>query len=97
MSRECYEELGRPSFRVNDRSDAAEEVTYAAERHGVRFRTLFPTSYERMPAEGAWPLGGYGWYGVGTVFGDGFYHLFQSRFGDNAQLFVKRCEEILDG
>lgn len=34
MSKACYERLGRPSFRVNARSDAAEEVSYTAERKG---------------------------------------------------------------
>lgn len=97
ITRSCYERLGKPSFRVNARSDAGEEVSYAAECRGLRYRTLFPTHYEREPDVGVWPLGNYGWFGVGTVFDGQVYHLFQGRLEANWQLFEKRCDEVVAG
>ncbi len=93
----AYARLGRPSFMPNKRGDVAEALSFIAERRGIRYRTLFPTCFEREPREGAWPLGSYGLYGVGTVFADRVYHLFQSRYGDNAALFVRRCDELIAG
>lgn len=93
----CYEKLGRPSFLETRRADVAEELTFAAERIGLRFKTLFPKSYERAPVEGVWRLGSYGHYGIGTVFDGGVYHLFQSRLAANVDLFVTRCEEVVAG
>lgn len=97
MSRRCYEELGRPTFCADLRRDSGEAVSYAAEAAGVRYRTLFPTHWEREATGGAWSLGSYGWYGVGTVFGGDVYHLFEGRRQANVELFVRRCQEVLDG
>jgi len=55
------------------------------------------TRYEKTPAEGCWPLASYGYYGIGTVFEDQIYHLFQSRTAENIELFVKRCNELIQG
>lgn len=97
VARECWEKLGRPSFTETRRGDTTEEFTYRAEEAGVRYRCLFPTTFEREPVEGIWPLAGYGYYGIGTTYDDTVYHLFQSRIGNNMDLFVKRCHEIVDG
>ncbi len=97
ITRACYERLGKPSFRKTRRADVAENVSYKAEKLGIRYRTLFPTHFEREPREGCWPLASYGLYGVGTVFADSIYHLFQGRFADNRELFIKRCEEVMAG
>ena len=75
----------------------AEEVSYIAEDFGVRYRCLYPSTFEREPVEGVWPLGNYGYYGVGTTFDNTVYHLYQGRMGNNIQLFVDRCKEIVDG
>ena len=97
ITKSCYERLGRPSFTATPRGDVAEELSYRAEQLGIRYRTIYPTCFEREPQEGIWPLGSYGYYGVGTVFGDSIYHLYQGRIGSNADLFVQRCNEIIDG
>ena len=52
---------------------------------------------EREAREGVWPLGSYGYFGIGTVFDDSVYHLFQSRWADNADLFVRRSNEVMAG
>lgn len=96
IAKECWEKLGKPSFTESRRGDVAEEVTYAAEERGMRYRCLYPTTFEREPVEGIWPLGNYGYYGIGTTFNDTVYHLYQGRMGTNLQLFIERCEEIVD-
>lgn len=94
----CYKQLGSPSFNsIAGKSDVAENLCYIAEQQGVRYRTLFPTCFEREPIEGIWRLSSYGYYGVGTVFADSVYHLFQSRLSSNVELFIKRCEQVIQG
>ncbi|ABR74736.1 hypothetical protein CBG46_09250 [Actinobacillus succinogenes] len=97
ISADCYKRMGCPSFRLNDRSDVAEELAYRAEKLGIPYRTLYPTHYERPPLEGIWRLGSYGYYGVGTVFAESVYHLFQSRFEQNVKLFLQHCDDVIAG
>ncbi|MDG2938792.1 hypothetical protein P7M32_06130 [Bisgaard Taxon 10/6] len=96
MATDCYKRMGFPSFKLNDRSDVAEEVAYRAEKLGVPYRALYPTHYEREPLEGIWRLGNYGYYGIGTVFAGSIYHLFQSRFEQNVKLFLQHCDEVIN-
>ena len=97
ISTKVYEKLGRPNFWETRRSDTAEEICYIAEEQGVRYRALFPTYFEKAPTEGVWPLGNLGYYGIGTVFDNSIYHLYQSRMAENIELFVKRCDEVIEG
>lgn len=96
IHKECWEQL-QTSFAESRRGDVAEEVTYAAEARGIRYRCLYPTTFEREPVEGVWPLGNYGYYGIGTTFENTVYHLYQGRMGNNLQLFIDRCKEIVEG
>lgn len=96
ISTDCYKRMGYPSFRLNDRADVAEELAYRAEKLGIPYRTLYPTHYENVPLEGIWRLGNYGYYGIGTVFAESVYHLFQSRFEQNVKLFLRHCEEVVN-
>jgi hypothetical protein len=99
--REAWTRIGKPSFLETfpqgGRSDVAEEVSYRAEERGLRYKALYPTHFEREPVEGAWHLGNYGIYGVGSHFEGGVYHLYQGRFGNNSDLFVQRCADIVEG
>lgn len=97
ITKSCYKKLGSPSFLENKRSDVAEELSYIAEEKGIRYRTLFPTMYEKAPKEGCWPLASYGFYGIGTIFDHKIYHLFQSRTAENITLFVERCNNVING
>lgn len=97
IARECWENLGQPSFSETYRGDVAEEVSYRAEERGVRYRCLYPSTFEREPAEGVWPLGNFGYYGIGTTFENTVYHLYQGRMASNLDLFCQRCEEIVAG
>jgi len=88
--------LGKPSFLETNRSDVCEELCYIAEENGVRMKTLYPSFFEREPEEGVWRLHNYGLYGVGTTFQDRFYHLYQSRFQSNVDLFIQRCNDVVN-
>jgi hypothetical protein len=97
MPTRLYKTLNCPSFSETRRSDTAEEISYIAEENGIRYRALRPTYFEGEPTEGVWPLGCLGYYGIGTVFEDTVYHLYQSRMAQNIELFVKRCDEVING
>jgi hypothetical protein len=89
--------LGRPSFVETYRSDVCQELCLIAESNGVRMKGIYPTHFEREPVEGVWRLHNYGLYGIGTTYHNRFYHLYQSRFNANIDLFIQRCQDVLRG
>ncbi len=98
ISRTAWLDLGKPSFVESPRSDVAQEVSYRAEEAGLRYRTLYPTHFEREPRDdGFWHLSNYGIYGIGTIFKGGVYHLYQGRNRDHTALFIQRCEQVVAG
>lgn len=96
-SRKCWNDLGKPSFVENPRSDVAEEVSHIAEENKVPYKAIYPTYFERKPIDGIWRLSNFGNFGIGTLFGDSIYHLYQGRYQQNADLFKLRCEDIVNG
>ena len=97
ISKKAYDKLGRPSFTETRRSDTAEEICYMAEDKGMKYRALMPTYFEKPSSEGIWPLSNLGYYGIGTVFDNSIYHLYQSRMAENIEMFVKRCDQVIKG
>ena len=97
MYRDAWTELRKPTFSETEQSDVAENVCYAAEMAGLRYKTLFPTHWTAEPEEGAWRLHTYGLYGIGTHFEEGVYHLYQGRMDKNVQMFVHTCDWIRRG
>lgn len=97
ISKKAYNRLGRPSFTETYRSDTAEEISYLAEEMGIKYRALMPTYFEKASSDGYWSLSNLGYYGIGTVFDNSMYHLYQSRMAENIELFVKRCDEVIAG
>jgi hypothetical protein len=95
IHREKWFELGCPSFSEADGCDVAQCVTRKAEEAGLRYQCLYPTHWERESSSGAWRLGNYGLYGIGTHYRGGVYHLYESRLNQNIDLFAKRCNEIV--
>jgi len=95
--RQCWFDLGCPTFAETARSDVAEEVSYVAEEKGLRYRAFYPTHFEAEPVEGVWRLSNYGFFGIGTVFADSIYHLYQGRFKHNVDRFVKCSEQVVNG
>lgn len=95
-SRKAWQ-LIKTSFSESSRGDVAEEYCYKAEQLNIKYRCIYPDYFEKESDEGLWPLGNYGYYGIGTTFGQSCYHLYQSRKNSNVELFVKRCQDIIDG
>lgn len=88
------------SFKETARSDVAEEVSYIAEEHSKWYKAIYPTHYEEFPhgLNGPkWKLGNYGFFGLGTVYGEYCYHHF--RIGqckeEDINRFIARCNEII--
>ena len=96
ISKKAYDKLGQPSFTETRRSDTAEEISYMAEEWDIKYRALMPTYFEKESSEGLWPLSNLGYYGIGTVFDNAVYHLYQSRMAENIELFVKTfCRHLI--
>lgn len=96
ISKEYYEKIGKPSAVNNHRSDIAQEFTRAAVDKELRLKMYFPTSFQSIPTGGIWRLSGYGYYGIGTIFDEKFYHLFQSRYKQNVNLFNHTAKCVMD-
>jgi hypothetical protein len=75
ISRKTWDALGRPSFKPDAENDVAQRLNEVARVAGVRI--------EMLPPFGAivpkWRLGDLGFYGVGTFYRGGVFHLFESR------------------
>jgi hypothetical protein len=96
ITKSVYNKLGGISFLETPRSDVAEEICYVAESKGIHYRALMPTCFEKTSSV-LWPLGSLGYYGIGTVYDNAIYHLYQSRNAQNIELFIKRCDEVING
>jgi len=100
ISKKYYEEIGKPSC-VNceiKKSDIAQNLTRAAIEKEKRLKTYFPTSFQTTSeSNGIWRLSGYGYFGIGTIFDEKFYHLAQGRMSYNVNLFVETCNYIING
>lgn len=96
ISKRYYELIGKPSAMNNSRSDVAQEITRAAVENEMRIKMYFPTSFQGVPRGGVWRLSSYGYYGIGTLYENKMYHLYQTRYAENVNLFVETCEHILN-
>ena len=90
----AWRDLGKPSLKANSRGDVAEELSWRAEEKGITYRAWYPSHFSRPAQEGIWRLSNYGIYGVGTVFAEKVFHLYQGRLDTNLQLFREACEKI---
>jgi len=95
ISRAGYAQLGRPPLRARYRLDAAQNLSAVADAMGFPYRAIYPLGYHRLPNSGAWRLGNYGYYGIGSEY-DGLFHLYQTSAG-NVDLFADAAERILQG
>ena len=95
--RKAWHLLNKPTFSETPWGDVAENVSYAAEMAGMKFKTLMPTHYYARPENERWFLHSYGEYGIGTHFEGGIFHLYQGRLPQNQKLFKKVCKSIIDG
>ena len=94
IARTAWKKLGYPSCRPTARGDVAEELSWRAEEQGLPYKAWYPTHFHHPSREGLWRLGNHGFYGIGSVFADRVFHLYQGRFADNVDLFVRICTDI---
>jgi len=97
ISRDAFRKLGRPNLRSRGRLDVAQDLSRTADARGFPYRVLYPIGFNRSPEGGPWRLGNYGWYGIGTEYNGGFFHLFESRFTTSLDLFRAKAEAIMAG
>lgn len=97
LSRAAHETLGRPRLKRGLRLDAAQNLSVVADAMGFAYRALYPFGYYQEPEGEIWRLGSYGYYGIGTEYAGGFFHLFQSRLTRQVELFRERANHILAG
>ena len=97
ISKKAYEKLGRPNLQATESVDTAEAISYIAEKNGIKYRALMPTYFEKQVVDGPWHLGNLGYFGIGTVYDNSIYHLFQARMAQNISLFTERCAQVIDG
>jgi hypothetical protein len=91
FSLRTYNELGRPSFNVTNRSDCAAELSHIAKEKGLPINLLLPNHAEDIKFD----LDGYHSFGHGTTYGNNTYHAFESRFGKKDVFFINKCNSIL--
>ena len=97
IARSAWMQLGQPSCRPTPRGDAAEELSWRADEEGLPYKAWYPTHFHHPSREGLWRMGNYGTYGIGSVFAERVFHLYQGRFADNVDLFVQVCSSIRNG
>jgi len=96
ISRQAWLDMGSPTCSETPNSDVAENVSHQAEAQGRPYKVLYPTHWTREPIEGAWRLGNFGLFGVGTHYDGGVFHLYQGRYDQNADLFVQTCQAVIE-
>lgn len=100
VKKEIYENFGKPNMMGTHRSDAAQELSHLSDERNIPYGLIYPTHYEFGPKENQgnpWRLGNYGYFGIGTIYDNICYHLYQGRMQQNIQLFQKRCNQIIQG
>lgn len=98
ITREVYEKMNRPSFRLKDEYDCGGEFSWVAPKYNVNVKLFEITSALNKK-----------WkcldkrYGNGTTYDDWLYHQFEIRFFDfvtnekiNAYQFIKKCKQIIE-
>jgi hypothetical protein len=99
ISKKYYESIGSPSFMDAPElgCDIAQLVTKRAIQHKKRMKFWFPDTFQSVPRGGLWKYGFYGYNGIGSIYENKVYHLFESRFTNNAELFEETCNLIIEG
>ena len=99
VSKDGWEKLDKPDlgwFVYGDvQVDTAQILSLRADDIGFEYKLLYPIGSEEL----RWPLGNYGYYGIGTVY-PGSYHYFQlgrPRTEPLPQPWKNAVQTILDG
>lgn len=103
LTKDMFVKLGNPSFKITNRGDIGEELTYLCEQNNIEIEMFMPSSYEKLPYgdDKPWDLkDDMPKYGIGTTFvnkegKEMFYHLFQSRLNYFSDLFFLKCAKLM--
>jgi hypothetical protein len=95
--RQAWVDLGKPALTESNNADVGQSLSIAAERSNLPYVALYPVGFESTPIDGVWRLGNYGYFGIGTYYRLGIYHLFQGRLSENVIRFVSTCERSIAG
>jgi hypothetical protein len=95
--RETWKSMQCPTFLESENADVAENVSHTADIMNIPYKALYPTHHCVPSHEGLWKLHNYGWFGIGTHYEGGVFHLYQGRMEKNVKLFVDRCNDIIAG
>jgi hypothetical protein len=92
LTRQLWKELGCPSFAPTDRGDVGEELTYRCEVLGHPIHTLWPSQV----GSAQWKLTDDRQFGLNTEYEGAFLHTFGIRDPANQEIFMERCQRILE-
>lgn len=98
IHKECWNKVNHSFVQGSNKNrvgDVCELFCYEAEDMNIPYELIMPTYYYKPSSEGVWNLADEGTYGIGTIFEDMVYHLYQSRFAENVELFKKHTHNIL--
>jgi hypothetical protein len=96
ITKEVFEKMSKPSFRITDDYDCGAEFSWVAPKYGVNVKLFEITSSLNKK-----------WkclnkrYGNGTIYDDWLYHQFEVRFYEYSYeriytyQFIKKCQEII--
>lgn len=93
LSKKTWRELDSPSFKETVNSDAGQNVTRVAQQKGIEIRMSMPTGCLKP----VWNLSDVGFYGIGTFYQSGLFHLFQARKQRNIKWFLEVSRQVLAG
>jgi len=96
VHRDAWKKVG-VTFSEQPDSDTAQFFTRTAEKLGLPIRCIYPTHYLYPADEGRWALGNYGFFGRGTYYSGGVFHMFQGRTNNAINTFVDVCDKIVTG
>lgn len=90
--RDIFESLGSPSLQDSRVHDVAQILTVRAEEAQLPLQLIMPN----LVLAPRWALADKGILGIGTFYGsNGFFHLFQSRYTQNIELFVAVAQDVV--
>ena len=93
VHRDAWQKVGK-TFSEQSDCDVAQLFTKSCEGLGVPVRCIYPTHYLYPADEGRWALGNYGYFGRGTHYSGGVFHMFQGRSNNAINTFVDVCGKI---
>ena len=94
VHREAWQKVG-VTFSEQPDCDVAQFFTKVAEGLDLPIRAIYPTHYLYPADEGRWALGNYGYFGRGTHYSGGVFHMFQGRSNNAINTFVDVCGKIV--